>query len=91
MAYNLSDHRPFKAVLFKEVGKNLGEKMKQIPKKLYKYGSFEKPEYLKEVFLENKIYCTSLFNFNDPFDCRPRISSYILTINNKITTNAPII
>lgn len=45
----------------------------KVPSKLYKYGSIAKPEYLREVLLENKIYCTSPFDFNDPFDCRPRI------------------
>ena len=44
-----------------------------VPTKLYKYGSIAKPEYLREVLLDNKIYCTSPFDFNDPFDCRPRI------------------
>jgi len=46
---------------------------KNIPAKLYKYGSITKPEYLREVLLDNKIYCSSPFDFNDPFDCRPRV------------------
>jgi hypothetical protein len=47
--------------------------LKQIPSKLYRYGSLKNPEYLREVLLDNKIYCTCPFDFNDPFDCRPRV------------------
>lgn len=47
--------------------------MKQIPSKLYKYGSLQNSEFLREVLLDNKIYCTCPFDFNDPFDCRPRV------------------
>jgi hypothetical protein len=46
---------------------------RNIPVKLYKYGSITKPEYLREILLDNKIYCSSPFDFNDPFDCRPRV------------------
>lgn len=45
----------------------------KIPEKLYRYGSFKSPEYLEEILLEDKIYCSSPFDFNDPFDCRPRV------------------
>lgn len=42
---------------------------------LYKYGSFEGEgvAYLKEVLLESKIYISNPFDFNDPFECRPRL------------------
>jgi hypothetical protein len=42
---------------------------------LYKYGSFkgEGLAYLKEVLLDSKIYLSSPFKFNDPFECRPRL------------------
>ena len=46
---------------------------KSIPPRLYKYGSTKTPEYLKEILFDNKIYCSSPFDFNDPFDCRPRV------------------
>jgi len=46
---------------------------KNIPAKLYKYGSKTKSGYLREILLGNKIYCSSPFDFNDPFDCRPRV------------------
>jgi len=39
---------------------------------LYKYASFTNEKYLREIIVENKIYFTSPFDFNDPFDCRPR-------------------
>jgi hypothetical protein len=46
---------------------------KNVPSKLYKYGFITETEYLKEILLNNKIYCSSPFDFNDPFDCRPRV------------------
>jgi len=46
---------------------------KNIPSNLYKYGSFTKPDYLKQVLLDNNIYCSNPLDFNDPFDCRPRV------------------
>ena len=46
---------------------------KNIPTQLYKYGSITKLEYLREILLDSKIYCSSPFDFNDPFDCRPRV------------------
>ena len=42
-----------------------------IPAKLYKYGC--KIEYLKEILLDNKILLYSPFDFNDPFELRPRL------------------
>jgi hypothetical protein len=47
--------------------------MKEIPPRLYKYGSLQNPDYLREVLLGSKIYCCSPLDFNDPFDCRPKI------------------
>jgi hypothetical protein len=47
--------------------------MQERPSRLYKYGSLQKPEYLREVLLDSKIYCCSPLDFNDPFDCRPKI------------------
>lgn len=44
-----------------------------IPKKLYKYGSFES-KYWEEVVFEGKIYLSKASSFNDPFDCRANIS-----------------
>ncbi len=44
-----------------------------LPENFYKYGSMQRPEYLKEVLLENKIYFSSPFDFNDPFDSRPKL------------------
>lgn len=46
---------------------------RNIPAKLYKYGSNNNLQYLREVLLDNKIYCSSPFDFNDPFDCRPKL------------------
>jgi len=47
--------------------------MRQLPDRLYKYGSIRIPEYLRQILLEDTLYCTNPFDFNDPFDCRPRI------------------
>jgi hypothetical protein len=47
--------------------------MADVTSKLYRYGSLQNPEFLREVLLENKIYCTCPLDFNDPFDCRPRV------------------
>jgi hypothetical protein len=46
-------------------------KENNFPAKLYKYGC--KIEYLKEILLDNRIYCSSPFDFNDPFEFRPRL------------------
>ncbi|MCK4904998.1 DUF2971 domain-containing protein, partial [bacterium] len=47
--------------------------MKDLPSRIYKYGSLKRPKYLQEVLLESKIYCCNPFEFNDPFDCRPKV------------------
>lgn len=46
---------------------------KSLPPKVYKYGSFQNSEYLREILLEDKLYCCSPLDFNDPFDCRPKV------------------
>jgi hypothetical protein len=42
---------------------------------LYKYGSFEgdRRNYLREILLNNRIFFSNPYRFNDPFDCRPRL------------------
>ena len=42
-------------------------------KKLYKYGSMENPEYLKQTLIDNTLWFSDPAEFNDPFDLRPRI------------------
>jgi hypothetical protein len=44
-----------------------------IPKKLYKYCKVDK--YTKEIFLEQALFASSRDKFNDPFDCRIKLST----------------
>jgi hypothetical protein len=39
--------------------------------RLYHYQSFQRPERLAGIFIEKKLYFSSLDNLNDPWDCRP--------------------
>ncbi len=48
----------------------------KLPDYFYKYGSMQKPKYLKEALLENKIWFQSPLKLNDPFDCRPRVVAW---------------
>lgn len=48
--------------------------MTALPDVLYKYTSLERPEWIREVIAEHKLWFSSPFDFNDPFDCRPRIT-----------------
>ncbi|MCH7771869.1 MAG: hypothetical protein IIA49_12775, partial [Bacteroidetes bacterium] len=41
----------------------------KLPKFVYKYISWEK-DYHRKIVLENKIFFSSVENFNDPFDSR---------------------
>lgn len=41
----------------------------------YKYSSFEHPEWLKSIILEDKLYVPSLTQLNDPADGRPRLET----------------
>ncbi len=43
------------------------------PERLYKYGSMNKPERLQQILLEDKLHLSNPFDFNDPFDCWPRL------------------
>lgn len=51
------------------------------PKRLYKYthlgqrqfGSTQQCDHVKDLFANNRFYCSSPITFNDPFDCNPII------------------
>lgn len=43
------------------------------PNSLYKYMSLKKIEWIEEVVINHKIFFSSPFDFNDPFDCCPRV------------------
>lgn len=44
------------------------------PEVLYKYTALKVIDRIAEVVVGNKIFFSSPFDFNDPFDCRPRIT-----------------
>lgn len=45
---------------------------KQLPKFLYKY--FSKAKYAECIFRHNELYFRNPDTFNDPFDCKPRLT-----------------
>jgi hypothetical protein len=45
--------------------------MEQVPPKLYKYCSLERPGHVREIIVEGKLYMSSPASFSDPFECRP--------------------
>ena len=47
---------------------------KPIPKYFYRYYSFDKPEHIESIFRQSKLYFPPPSEFNDPFDCKLKIS-----------------
>jgi len=43
---------------------------------LYKYRDFsgDNSKYVERIFTHNEVYFSKPIDFNDPFDCRPKIS-----------------